>query len=64
MVPAVSAPTYLDPSAPLDARLDDLIARMTLSEKVGQLLQLDGRLGDVPETVRKFTPGSLLNILN
>jgi beta-glucosidase len=60
----VTAPTYLDPSASLDARLDDLIGRMTLAEKVGQLLQLDGRADGVPETVRKFTPGSLLNILN
>ncbi|MFF5496951.1 glycoside hydrolase family 3 N-terminal domain-containing protein [Streptomyces aquilus] len=31
--------TYRDPAAPLDARVDDLLARMTLREKVGQLNQ-------------------------
>ncbi|SNX64691.1 beta-glucosidase [Streptomyces sp. TLI_55] len=31
--------TYRDPAAPLDARVHDLLARMTLREKVGQLNQ-------------------------
>ncbi|MBE8473416.1 glycoside hydrolase family 3 N-terminal domain-containing protein [Streptomyces justiciae] len=31
--------TYRDPAAPLDARVQDLLARMTLREKVGQLNQ-------------------------
>ena len=31
--------TYRDPTAPLDARVHDLLARMTLREKVGQLNQ-------------------------
>src|SRR6185437_14298481 len=30
-------PLYLDASAPIQARVDDLISRMTLKEKVGQL---------------------------
>ena len=30
-------PVYLDPSAPIEARVDDLMSRMTLKEKVGQL---------------------------
>jgi beta-glucosidase len=34
--PAV-APLYLDPNQPVDARVDDLMSRMTLKEKVGQL---------------------------
>ncbi len=29
---------YLDPSLPLDARADDLVSRMTLEEKIGQML--------------------------
>jgi len=29
---------YLDPSLPLDARADDLVSRMTLVEKIGQML--------------------------
>ena len=28
---------YKDPKAPMDARVDDLISRMTLEEKVSQL---------------------------
>lgn len=36
---------------------------MTLAEKVGQMMQLDGRTDPV-EQVRKYTPGSLLHILD
>ena len=32
-----SAPIYLDPSQPIGRRVDDLLGRMTLKEKVGQL---------------------------
>ncbi|MFW6098114.1 MAG: hypothetical protein ACOC9Z_08550, partial [Chloroflexota bacterium] len=35
--PADEAPAYLDPSLPAAARADDLLARMTLAEKVGQM---------------------------
>lgn len=31
-------PVYKDPSAPVEARVDDLIRRMTLDEKVGQMM--------------------------
>jgi beta-glucosidase len=30
-------PAYLDPSAPLESRIDDLIARLTLPEKISLL---------------------------
>ncbi|NUS12979.1 MAG: hypothetical protein HOY69_16525, partial [Streptomyces sp.] len=32
-------PLYRDPEAPVDARVHDLLARMSLREKVGQLNQ-------------------------
>jgi beta-glucosidase len=54
---------YRDPSLPIQARVDDLISRMTLAEKVGQMLQLDGRVQPV-EQVETYTPGSLLHILD
>jgi len=38
LVPAQNPPLYKDPSAPFDKRVDDLIARMTLEEKVSQLM--------------------------
>ena len=42
---------YLDPSLPIDARVDDLIGRLTLEEKAGQLTQYFylGGLGQAPE---------------
>ena len=42
--------TYRDPAQPVEARIEDLLARMTLPEKVGQLLQLDAR-GDIEDVV-------------
>lgn len=34
---AAATPIYLDSSQPVDARVDDLLKRMTLKEKIGQL---------------------------
>src|SRR4051812_21155763 len=56
-------PVYKDPSQPLERRVEDLISRMTLPEKVGQLLQLNGQIEPI-KTVRELQPGSLLHILN
>jgi beta-glucosidase len=35
--PAQPVPAYKDPSAPIDQRVDDLVSRMTLEEKVRQM---------------------------
>jgi beta-glucosidase len=51
---------YRNASAPLEQRLDDLLARMTLAEKVGQMLQLDAR-GDLDEIVSEQLAGSILH---
>jgi beta-glucosidase len=37
-----SAP-YLDPTLPVEQRVDDLLSRMTVAEKIGQLTQLDAQ---------------------
>ncbi|HEX5604649.1 MAG TPA: beta-glucosidase BglX [Pyrinomonadaceae bacterium] len=37
---ATARPVYVDPSLPLDKRVDDLMSRMTEDEKIGQLNQL------------------------
>jgi beta-glucosidase len=34
-------PLYLDPTAPVDQRVEDLLGRMTLDEKIGQMMQVD-----------------------
>ena len=36
-VARAAAPVYLDPKQPVEARVEDLLARMTLEEKVGQM---------------------------
>ncbi len=51
---------YRDPSRTLDERLEDLLARMTLPEKVGQMLQLDAR-SDLAEVVTDKLAGSILH---
>nr|WP_241744231.1 glycoside hydrolase family 3 N-terminal domain-containing protein [Cellulosimicrobium arenosum] len=51
---------YLDPALPVEARVEDLIGRMTLPEKVGQMLQLDARDGVGPLVEDKHV-GSLLH---
>jgi len=51
---------YLDASQPVDVRVRDLLARMTLEEKVGQMLQLDAR-EDVADHVLRRLAGSLLH---
>ena len=59
------APTYLDPKQPIEARVDDLMSRMTLKEKIGQLnlpcVYVDELGKDIPaktEACRKFTAGT------
>ncbi|PYI55126.1 glycoside hydrolase family 3 C-terminal domain-containing protein [Paenibacillus flagellatus] len=36
--PSAATPLYLQPDAPLDARVDDLVSRLTLEEKLSQLV--------------------------
>jgi beta-glucosidase-like glycosyl hydrolase len=60
-----SVPIYLDPSQPLERRVDDLLGRMTLQEKVGQLnlpaVYVDG-LGktnaEKTEACKRFASGT------
>lgn len=55
----ISAP-YKDPTVSLPDRVEDLLSRMTLAEKVGQMLQLDAR-GDLDDLVLGRLGGSLLH---
>lgn len=57
-VPADAA--YRDPGRPVGDRVADLVARMTLAEKVGQMLQLDAR-GGVRVPVVEMHAGSLVH---
>jgi beta-glucosidase len=51
---------YQDPSLPTVYRVRDLLARMTLEEKVGQMLQLDAR-DDLRDHVLRRHAGSILH---
>ena len=55
--PEVQWPLAADPA--LEKKVDDLLATLTLEEKVGQLIQ--GDIGSLtPEDVRKYRLGSIL----
>ena len=41
------APPYRNPDAPIAQRVDDLLGRMTLEERVGQIITLWASKGDV-----------------
>ena len=52
---------YLDPQVPVAKRVDDLLARMTLDEKVGQMTQPDHSYLKSPDDVAKYFLGSVLS---
>ena len=51
---------YKDPKLPVEARVKDLIGRMTLDEKVGQMVQADSDALKIPD-VSKYFLGSVLS---
>jgi beta-glucosidase len=51
---------YRDATLPIEERIDDLLGRMTLPEKVGQMLQLNAQ-GDLDELVSTTQVGSILH---
>ncbi|MFJ2648457.1 glycoside hydrolase family 3 N-terminal domain-containing protein [Streptomyces sp. NPDC087420] len=55
-----SLPPYLDPGLPVAERVDDLVGRMTLPEKVGQMLQLNAKDG-VRGHIEDMYAGSILH---
>ena len=61
--PSSERPLYRDASQPTLRRVDDLLSRMTLAEKVGQMLQHDGQT-DPLKAVREKQPGSMFHLLN
>ncbi len=48
---------YKNPDLPASERIADLLSRMTLEEKVGQMMQLDARGGDLDVCVQLVVAG-------
>ena len=57
---------YLDPNQPIEKRVEDLLSRMTLDEKIGQMCQYSPLTPEVMpkllELAKKGLVGSLLNV--
>jgi beta-glucosidase len=58
--PGAGVPVYRDPSQPIEARVTDLMARMTVAEKIGQMTQVE-RNSLSPSDVASFFIGSVLS---
>jgi beta-glucosidase len=63
----LAKPLYRDASQPIDSRVEDLLGRMTLEEKVGQInmpcvyvAELGKTIPEKTEGVQKFAAGTLL----
>jgi beta-glucosidase len=61
---AAEVPPYLNPHLPIDTRVHDLLSRMTLDEKIGQMVQAD--LGAVTNAadVQQYGLGAMLSGAN
>lgn len=52
---------YKNPDLPIQERIADLLGRMTLEEKVGQMMQLDARSGNLDDLIIDKHVGSILH---
>lgn len=52
---------YRNPELSTEERIADLLGRMTLEEKVGQMMQLDARSGDLDDLIVNKHVGSILH---
>src|SRR5689334_15473816 len=62
VVPTATAEVeiYKDSAQPVNARVDDLLARMTLDEKIGQMTQVE-KDSIEPGDITKYLIGSILS---
>ncbi|MFT3829358.1 MAG: glycoside hydrolase family 3 N-terminal domain-containing protein [Opitutaceae bacterium] len=56
------APAYRNAALPVEERVADLLGRMTLEEKIGQIMMWDARPDDL-SFIQTYQPGSVLHIL-
>jgi len=61
IVNEIAAQTYLDSTATIDERVEDLLSRMTLDEKIGQMTQADRQYLNNESDITAYALGSLLS---
>jgi beta-glucosidase len=54
---------YKDPKQPLGARIKDLMKRMTLAEKIGQMAQIE-RTSATPDVMKNYFIGNQKSLNN
>jgi len=54
---AIGYAKYKDPSQPIIARVEDLLARMTVEEKIGQMTQIE-RSDATADVMKKYYIGN------
>jgi beta-glucosidase len=52
---------YLNPSAPIEERVSDLLCRMTLNEKIGQMIQAERGSVNIRNSIAEYFLGSILS---
>jgi beta-glucosidase len=55
------APAYVDPSLPVGERVDDLLSRMSLDDKLGQMTLVDRTALTTPSDVAEYRIGAVLS---
>lgn len=56
VVTDATLPKYKDPEKPLGARIKDLMGRMSLEEKIGQMVQIERQVA-TPDVMKKYFIG-------
>ncbi|OVA16561.1 Glycoside hydrolase [Macleaya cordata] len=60
LICSTEIPPYKDPNVPIEDRVSDLLSRMTLPEKIGQMTQIDRSVAS-PDVLKDLFIGSVLN---
>ncbi len=62
----MALPVLMNAQESIDQRVEDILGKMTIEDKIGQLNQLDGRrdIEAIKQEVREGTLGSIMNIVD